>query len=178
MLFVFRIWQTTGCRHFSGFYFNPISVRINVEEQRNLDKNSNQLTSKIFHNKITGIINQVSLSYAETLNPRFILEILGPLGLIFALVTFSKVIKKPKSIYTLALIAVSTASLLLILPIDPAKTFYLAASTWYIFSLLSVESFTKSNKTIILFLLLLLASFWYFALSWQMPKICNEIFFN
>ena len=177
-LFAFRLWQTTGCKHFSGFYFNHISIKINVEEQRNLDKNSNQLVSKIFHNKVSSTIDQISLSYARTFNPRFILEILGPLGLILALMSFSKTIKNPKSVYGLCVAIVALASLLLILPIDPAKSFYLTAIAWFCLSILSTADFAKSKLMILTFFVLLLASFWYFALSWQMPLICNEIFFN
>lgn len=178
LLFTFRLWQTTGCRHFLGFYFNPLSIKINVEEQRGLDNGSNQQFSKFFHNKVSAAVYEISKSYSQTIDPRFLLEILGPVGLVLALISASKVIKKPKSIYTLSLLSVLTASLLFILPIDPKKTFYIVAFTWFGFSLISATSLSKSKLSILLFVVLLLASFWYFALSWQMPRVCNEIFFN
>lgn len=143
-----------------------------------MDKNKSALASKFFHNKLTATINQLSLSYVSTASPRFLLEILGPLGLALSLISFSKIIKKPKSIYTLGLGAVVIASLLLILPIDPRKTFYLAAIANYCFSIMSASYFAKTKLRAFTFLVLLLASFWYFALSWQMTAICNEIFFN
>ena len=149
-----------------------------MEEQRNLDKNPSAPTSKFFHNKITATINHVSLSYASTLNPRFLLEILGPLGLTLSVISSLKIIKNPKSIYTLGLAAVAITSLLLILPIDPRKTFYMAALAHFSFSTMSASYFAKTKLHLLIFLILLIASFWYFALSWQMTAICNEIFFN
>lgn len=177
-LFAFRLWQTTGCKKYAGFYFNPISVRINVEEQRNLDLGTSSSMSKLFHNKVSAFFWEASKSYLNTTSPRFLLDILGPLGLFLAISSFSNVVKKPKAIHTLSLILIGIASLLLILPIDPRKTFYVAAISWYSFSLFSTDTLVKSRKSILLFLFLLLVSFWYFAFSWQMKAICNEIFFN
>ncbi|MDP2633023.1 MAG: hypothetical protein Q8P25_04880 [Candidatus Curtissbacteria bacterium] len=117
-------------------------------------------------------------SYISSFNPRFLLEILGPLGLFLAIISTSKIVKNPKSIYTLSMGVVGAASLLLILPINPQKTFYISAISWYVFALISTTTFAKSKKMSLLFLLLLLASFWYFAFSWQQKAICNEIFFN
>ena len=178
MLFAFRIWQSSGCKSYAGFYFNPIAVRINVEEQRNLDKSTNRTLSKFFHNKASAFFWEVSKSYIFTTNPRFLLEILGPLGLFLAIASFANIVKTPKSKSALLLALIAISSLLLILPIDPKKTFYITAISWYIFSLLSASSFSKSSKLTGLFLLLLFLSFWYFAFSWQMKAICNEIFFN
>jgi len=178
MLFAFRLWQTTGCKHFAGFYFNPISIKINVEEQRNLDVGTDIYLSKFFHNKISSGFYQIARSYVYTFNPRYILEIIGPLGLTLALISFSKIIKNPKSVYTLVCAAVVLSSLLLILPIDPKKTFYINAICWFIFSICSAHTFSGSKRKLILFCILLVISFWYFAFSWQEKAICNEIFFN
>ena len=177
-IYLFRIWQTTGCRQFRGFYFNPLSIKINVESQIGTDININRNVSRFFHNKISAGIHEIVKSYALTLEPRLLLEILGPVGISLVAISIFCVFKNKAMLKFTHLLIVLATSFILILPVPPKTPFYLNAVAWYSFSFWGIGFFLKKGIFQILFITLLMMTFWYFSFSWQIPAICNEIFFN
>lgn len=173
-LFAFRIWQTTGCRQFAGFYFNPISIKINVEEQTGLD--GNKTLARVFHNKITSGVWELSKAYTGTFESRRLLSILGPLGLILVIASAFGMTKVRKLLTHLAIVLAS--QLILLLSVPPKISYYISALAWYSFAIWGVGILTKTTTRRVVFIALALATFWYFSFDWQMPAICHEIFFN
>ncbi|OGD93651.1 hypothetical protein A2697_01540 [Candidatus Curtissbacteria bacterium RIFCSPHIGHO2_01_FULL_41_44] len=177
-LFGFRIWQTTGCRQFASFYFNPLAIKINVEEQVSLDSSLNRSVSRFFHNKLTIGIFEITKSYMQTFEPRFSLETLGPLGLILILTALFKVVKAPNIVGITHLLIVLIVSVFAILPVKPQTSFYILAVTRFSVAFWGLDYFLRTKPLAILFFGLGFLTLWYFSISWQMPTICNEIFFN
>lgn len=174
----FRIWQTTGCRQFESHYFNPISIKINVESQVGVDVGVNRNIARFFHNKATTGIFEMTKSYISTLEPRFLLEILGPLGAMLVLVSATLALKKRQILTLVHLASLLAASSLLILPKYSKESFYLVALLWYGFSFWGIRYLMETRIKITLFIILVPLTLWYFTFSWQMPMICHEIFFN
>lgn len=177
-LFSFRIWQTTGCKKFLSFYFNPISIKISVETDVNTDLGVDRNISRFFHNKVTGGIFEFSKSLAMTFQPRLLVEFLGPLGLILVVTAFLEVFKKRQHLVKFHFILILIASFIAIFTLSPKASFFVLAISWYSFSLWGIELFIKSRLTKTVFIILAVLSFWYFIFGWQMNTICNEIFFN
>ena len=90
-LFAFRLWQTTGCLKFSDYHFNSLSIKISVEDHVNTDGTLNRQTARFFHNKLITGIYEYSKSYLKLFEPRFLLDILGPLGLVLVILTIFKI---------------------------------------------------------------------------------------
>ena len=178
LIFSFRIWQTTGCRHFSGFQFNPLSIKINVESQTNTDLGLNRNISRFFHNKVSTGLFELTKSYASIYQPRFLLEVLGPLGLILVLFGLLNIFRKKKALGFTHLTFILFTSLITIFRPGPKISFYILASSWYSFSFWGISHFTKSLLLRTLFIFLAFLTLWYFIFSWQMSRVCNQIFFN
>ena len=176
-LYGFRLWQTTGCRHFSGFYFNPDSIKINVETNSGLDINQDKTTARIFHNKLSAGTFELTKSYLATFDSRLILAILGPLGVVLVLRSAVALTSSNLPV-ALHLLTIPLTSALALTAIGPRLSFYLAASVWYSFSFWGLAYFAKTSLRFGLFLILMIATIWYFFFNWQMPAICNEIAFN
>ena len=176
-LFSFRIWQTTGCKQFKGFLLNPIDIKIAVESQVLEDRNLQRPISRFFHNKISTGIFEVAKFYAATIDTRFLISFLGPIGLLSVIIAVVKVVKSSKTRDKLWL-SPFLISLILISSANPKSSFYLIAIAWYLLSTQGISFFTKSNILKIIFTLLVPVTFWYFSFDWQMNSICNEIFFN
>src|SRR3990167_727894 len=161
LIFLFRIWQSSGCREFSGFLFNPLSIKINVESQVALDFSLNRNISRFFHNKVTVGVFELTKSLISTFDTRFLLEILGPLGL--ALVIFGLIL-------LVAIFAIFSK--------NPKVSFYVLAFSWYSFAIRGLDYFWLNAKSLMILITLFFLTFWYFTFSWQMPTICKEIFFR
>lgn len=178
LLFSFRIWQTSGCKHFNSFYFNPLAIKISVESQVNLDGKENRNLSRFFHNKVTAGIFEFSKSYASTFESRYLLEILGPLGLILFVIAAYKVLVSRNFVGTGHLLVVLIASLLSLSSFDPKLIFYLRAVIIFSFTFWGISFLTKGKWLMISYLLLAAVTLCYYLFNWQMMSICNEIFFN
>src|SRR3972149_11435702 len=76
LIFLFRIWQSSGCREFSGFLFNPLSIKINVESQVASDFSLDRNISRFFHNKLTAGIFELTTSFTSTFDSPYLLQIL------------------------------------------------------------------------------------------------------
>lgn len=177
LVFGFRLWQTTGCQQFRGFYFNPAAVVINVESQTKYDVGVPRAISKFFHNKATATPIEISLSYVQNFEPNYLLAVAGPLGLVLTITSIARLIKTKNKLLVLHPALILIAALLRISKIDPKVTFYISAFSLYSFCLWSLNNF-QSTKKIVVLVVLAVVSLWYFALNWQMPLICREILFK
>lgn len=176
-LYGFRLWQTSGCQHFSGFYFNPDSIKINVETNSGLDINHDKITTRLFHNKLSAGTFELAKSYLATFDSRLILAILGPLGVVLVLRSLAA-LTKPSFPVVIHLLTIPLTSALALTALSPRLSFFLLASVWYSFSFWGLAYFTKTSLRFGLFVILVIATIWYFSFNWQMPAICNEIFFK
>lgn len=177
-VFGFRLWQTTGCQNFSNFYFNPLIIKIHVEEQRSLDLNINDASSRFFHNKASVGFFEFTKSYASVFNARHLLELLGPLGLVLIFLAIHNIFKKKKIVGFVHLTFILVCALLTILPINPKASFLLFALFLYSLLFWSIDFFIKNKKLTLFIIILIPITFWYFSFNWQMATVCNEIFFN
>jgi len=177
LVFSFRIWQSTGCQEFFSFHFNPLIIKINVESQVLLDSALERNISRFFHNKVTVGVFEVTKSFVFTFNPRFLLGILGPAGLVLITLNFYKLFNKRNIINTSLFGLVLAVSFFNIIFTSPKFFFYLAAISWYLFALTAINYLTSLKSKVILIVLIFL-TFWYFIFSWEMNAICQRIFFR
>lgn len=178
VLFAFRVWQTTGCHQFAGFYFNPLAIVINVESQRSLDEDFKNSIPRFFHNKVTSGIFEYTKTYFSTFNPRFLLELLGPIGIVAVFFGVKNVIERKRTFGIFHLILILVASFIATLAISPKTAFFLIAFSWYSFTFQGIANFSTRKTYLVMFILLIPITLWYFLFSWQIPAICHEIFFN
>lgn len=178
LAFSFRLWQTTGCRNFLPTYFDPQIVKINVEEQVSVDRNINREVSRFFHNKASTGFFELTKSTLKVLEPIVLLEILGPLGLFLTALSLVYLARK----FTLtqaAHFAVVLCAIISTIFIKNSKlSFYILTLALYTFSVWGTSSIKTTKLTIFGFFILTVITLWYFAFSWQITSICNEIFFN
>ena len=176
--FAFRIWQSTGCKQFVQLNFDKQRITTAVEEQVLIDKYIPRQTARLFHNKLTTGFTEISKAYVSILNPKILLEILGPGGLALFLLSVLSVVKKPeihKSVHFLTLLISIAASLF----IKNSQFSYLLLSLgFYSFSLIGLNSIPPKKSFVVLGIALVLINLWYFAFSWQMQSLCTKIFFN
>ena len=66
-LVVFRLWQSTGCRRFVSFEFDPLWVKLNVESQVGLDRSAPRDISRFFHNKAATGLYEAPKTYLTPL---------------------------------------------------------------------------------------------------------------
>lgn len=177
VLFTFRVWQTSGCKSFNSFHINPLTVKIAIESQRLIDDKPNNVLSKFFHNKITTGIFENSKNLTEVFNPVLLISILSPIGVFLSVNIFTNFNRIKSRLFYLHVVYIFISSVLLTL-INPKIAMYNFMLSFYTFTLWSVKLTSKSIKPVIFFLILLIISFWYYSLDWQMKSICNEIFFN
>jgi hypothetical protein len=154
-----------------------LTVKIAVESQRLIDNRPNSFSSKFFHNKITTGIFENSKNYISIFNPVLIISIVGPLGVFLLFNIFLNIKKITNVLFYIHLAYVFISSVLLVLT-SPKIGFYNFAFSLYTFTFWSIKFVSKKTLLIIIFLMLLVISFWYYSLDWQMKPICNEIFFN
>lgn len=110
-------------------------------------------------------------------NPVLIISTIGPLGMFLIFNIFLNIKKIKNNLFYIHLAYVFTSSVLLVL-INPKIGFYNFAFSLYTFTFWSIKFVSKKTLLIIIFLILIVISFWYYSLDWQMKLICNEIFFN
>ena len=175
-VFAFRLWQTTGCKKFTDFHFQPISVKADVESAINVDSGG-KIVPRFFHNKITYGLFDFSKTYFLTLQPSYLLELLGPVGLVLSVLAVPKAVYFKSKILLFNLFMILLFSLFLISSFNPKIAFYLLALSWYAFSINSLEKVTKKNLLIFI-LILIPVTFLYYLYTWRMHLICNEILFN
>lgn len=176
-VFGFRLWQTTGCKSLNSFHLNLLTVKIRVEEQRNLDLDQNSLESKIINNKITVGIFERAKIIASVFSLNFLISILSPLGLYALIVTLLNINRKTNRLIFLNLAYVVMSAFLLMF-LNPVPAFYNFAFSLFTLSLWSVK-FIKVNLMVLAVLaVLFIASLLFYSIDWQMPQICNAIFFN
>jgi len=178
LIFLFRIWQSSGCQQFSGFLFNPLAIKINVESQVAQDFLLNRNISRFFHNKVTVGVFELTKSFVSTFDTRFLLEILGPLGLTLVILVFARIIRKKKTSEITHFGLILMAALLSIFSKNPKVSFYVLAFSWYSFAVRGLDYFWSSAKSLMILIILFFLTFWYFTFSWQMPTICKQIFFR
>lgn len=177
-VFSVRIWQSTGCLNFLPTKFDTQTVKIKVEEQVNVDQNLNREVSRFFHNKVSTGFFEAAKATSRFADPVFLLDILGPLGLILTLLAIKRLVKKFSRAQGLSFLAVLT-SILFAAATSNAKAAYAAVSiALYGFSLWGTTTLKTNKLTIFAFFVLALVTLWYFAMSWQMKAVCNQIFFN
>ena len=178
LIFAFRIWQATGCENFKSFRFNPLSIKINVEEQTSIDVGINRNISRFFHNKISTGFYELTKSYVKIFNPRLLFEILGPIGSVLVILGVANIFKDKVILRLGHFFIVISALLFAILWLNPRVSFYLTAASLFSFTFWGISQVTKTKITGILFIFLVFITFWYFIFSWQMLTVCNQIFFN
>ncbi len=178
LLFAFRMWQTTGCRQFKSFRFNPLAIIIGVEAGVSSDKGVNRTISRFFHNKVSVGTYEVLNSFVDTFSPNFFLELFGPIGVVIAFSTLQTSVIKKRKLELLSLAIIIIFSTLALFIFNPKTAFYLLAISWYALILLSSFSFLRNKLLFFIFIFLAFFTFWYFTFSWQLSAICHEIFFN
>ena len=178
LIFAFRIWQATGCENFKSFQFNPLAIKINVEEQTSIDVGINRNISRFFHNKISTGFYEFAKSYVSIFNPRILSEILGPVGLILLILAAVDIFRERKILMFSHLFIVMSVLLLAILWPNPKILFYMIAVSLFSFTFWGINHATKAKTAGILFFFLVIITFWYFIFDWQMSRVCNQIFFN
>lgn len=102
---------------------------------------------------------------------------MGPVGIfliIIILVNFNK-IKSPLIYLHMAYIFISS---ILLTIINPKIGMYNFAFSLYSLVFWPVKLINKRTNLKMAFLILIVVSFLYYSLDWQMKPICNEIFFN
>ena len=172
------MWQSSGCVSFLTLKFNPITIKINVENQTLTEGKTQTKTSRFFYNKASAGLLEIGKSYTQVINPKLILDIIGPLGLILLVYAFSYTIKKP-SIKNVPIAVLTIVVPFFVLATSNSKlAFFVWSITLFIFSSLGVNLIKPSRLMILIFVLLAIINLWYFAFSWQMQQICNEIFFH
>jgi len=176
-LYAFRIWQSTGCKNYLHDKFSTQNVKITVEEQVGIDKGINRQFSRFFHNKLSSGFFEVAKTFAKPFEPKALIGIFGPLGIVLTLYALMGITKKAPLIrFHFALV---TIVIFLSTFVSNSKmAFYIVALSLYTFSLWGINPFVKKRIAQVLFLSLFILSLWYFSFNWQMTGICNEIFFN
>ncbi|MBI3282576.1 hypothetical protein HYZ70_00695 [Candidatus Curtissbacteria bacterium] len=177
-VFSVRIWQSVGCRSFLPTKFDSQIIKIKVEEQVNVDQNLNRQVSRFFHNKVSAGFFEAAKATSRFADPAFLLDILGPLGLILTLLAAKRLVKKFTRAQGLSFLAVLISILFATATKNSRVSFYIVAGALYSFSLWGTTALKTNKLTIFVFFALALVTLWYFAISWQMKAVCNEIFFN
>ncbi len=177
-LFAFRIWQSTGCASFRSFLFDTNSITAGVEASRQYENNPDSLVSKVLHNKFTVTPHEFFLNFSTLLDPRYLLYLIAPLGLIGAVVSVYCIVSQ--SIKSgLVFLAVLSGALTYATLFNGSKTdMLILCSLWFLLSFWSLSFFAKTKIRFLVLVLLWLYSIWFFFISWQLPLICNEIFFK
>lgn len=177
LLYGFRVWQMTGCQSFNSFRINPLTVKIAVESQRLIDTQSDAITPRIYHNKITTGIFENAKNFLAIFNLNLLIAILGPAGLFATIYLLANIKKGKNPLIWLHVVYIFLSSLALTI-FDPKVGFYNFALSLYTFSFWLVFLPVKKTYVKIFLLILIIISFWYYSLDWQMKTICNEIFFS
>lgn len=179
-IFIFsaRIWQSTGCLNFLPTYFDTQIIKIKVEEQVNLDRGIARGVSRFFHNKASTGFFESTKAASKFADPIFLLDIMGPLGLVLIILATSSLVKKFTPLKGFHFLLVLAAIILAMISKNSRDAFYTLALALYSFSLWGTTTLKTNRLATFAFFALALVTLWYFALSWQMKAVCNEIFFR
>lgn len=173
-----RLWQSTGCVNYLPIKFDSQKIVISVETQRLYDENPNGLIPKAIHNKLTAAPYEFLLALARTLDPAYLLSLIGPLGIVSGLYSIYSIVKNRRKKATFFLFSLLLAHLLSILYLNPKTAMLIIGFLWFLLSLWSISYFIKGKKRLLFFIVLWLYSIWFFFINWHLPQICNEIIFK
>ncbi len=112
------------------------------------------------------------------IDPSFLLEVLGPAGFLLLILSPVEIFRSKRKLGFIHLIAVLGVLVLSLRPVSPKIAFWAISLSLYTFSLWGIGAVVKNKYISFLFIILIFYSLWYFAINWQMPALCNEIFFN
>lgn len=178
VLFAFRIWQSSGCVNFRSFAFDKGRITATVESSRQYETNPSGLLSRLEHNKLTVAPYEFGLNLSSLLDPRLILDLVGPAGLAAALIAIYVIVSQRRKTGLIFLAILATAQILITLFTSSKTDMLILCVLWFLLGFWSLNFFTKTKTRLFVFLLLWLYSFWFFFISWQLPQICNEILFK
>lgn len=176
--FSYRIWQTTGCKQFIGFYFNPLQIKITAEENINLDSNLNRNIARAFHNKVTIGVFESLKAATKTINSDFILDTTGPIGIVLLPASLLILLNKRNKLQFAHLIVIVLLMASSILVGNSKRSFWIVYLAQASFSLWSLGFFGSGKLKVVIYSILIVATIWYFSFNWQLQTFCNEIFFN
>ena len=175
---MFRIWQTTGCKQFKNFRFDPHAIVIGVEKSVLVDEGVNRNTSRLFHNKISVGTYEILSSFITTFNPSLLLQIIGPVGIIIAIFSLQTLFYQKRFLLSVSLSMIFVSAVLTVFILTPKISLYLLSVSWYVYILLSTPFFLRNKLLFFILIFLSIQTFWYFTFNWQMNGFCNEIFFK
>ena len=178
LIFAFRLWQATGCKNFTDYRFNPLSVKINVESQTAVDTKINRTIARFFHNKVSAFLYEFSKTYLSTFSPKLLFETLGPVGVVLFILGIFEISQKKRFLGVAHFLGILILPLFAIISSFPKLEFYVLTLSRYSFSLWGINKAAKSTLHVSILLALVYLTFWYFIFNWQMKSVCNNIFFN
>lgn len=177
-LFCFRAWQASGCASVRSFLFNNQRIITNVETSRQYENNPDGIVSKATHNKFTSAPYEFLLNLSALFDPRYLLELVSPVVFIGVLISIYSIVTKRKKVGFVFLAILILAQIRTTLFTISKTDMLILCLLWFLLSFWSLNFFAKSKKRFSVFVLLWLYSVWFFFISWQLPQICNEIFFK
>lgn len=178
VLFAFRIWQSSGCLNFRSFVFDSRRITATVESSRQYETNPNGLLSRLEHNKLTVAPYEFGLNLSALLDPRYLLDLIGPAGLAAALIAIYSIVSQRRRAGLLFLAILLTAQILATLFTSSKTDMLILCVLWFLLGFWSLNFWSLTKKRLFVFLLLWLYSLWFFFISWQLPLLCNEILFK
>lgn len=177
-LFVYRAWQSTGCTNYIPIRFQTQKVKLEVEQERQYDASANSSTARLFHNKVSSSSHQILLSLFSTLEPRYLLSLVGPLGVAGVMFVLYYGISHNRKVTFIALTLFLVAHGLSVLYLNPKTAMLVLSFLWFSALASGSKGLSKTPRLVVTFALLWLYTLWFFTVNWQLGEICNEIFFN
>gem|GEM_PF-6297292 len=120
----------------------------------------------------------MSKSLVKTIDPRFLQDVLGPAGFLLLILSSVEIFKGRRKLGFIHLSIILSILAFSQTAVSPKITFWLISLSLFSLSLWGIGMVAKNKYTSFFFLILIFYSLWYFAINWQMPTLCNEIFFN
>jgi len=177
-LFCFRIWQSTDCVNFRSFTFDNRRITATVEAGRRYETNPDGLLSKLAHNKFTVAPYEFGLNLSALLDPKYLLDLIGPLGLAAALIAVYYIVSQRSKAGLIYLAVLTLVQILATLFTSSKTDMLILCVLWFLLGFWSLNFFVKTKARLIVFVVLWAYSLWLFFLTWQLPLICNEILFK
>lgn len=176
-LTLFRVWQSSGCKSFISHKFKTADVVTAVESQRLYDNDASSLEAKIFNNKFLSAPQVFLLAYLPYLEPKYLLSLVGPLGIMMFFTSIWVVLDKRIKKGFLHLLIVLLTVIFSVYTNPKINNMFMLMS-FQSFSFWSVPFFAKNKKRFTCFIIVFVISFLYLFVNWQLPNICSEIFFK
>lgn len=176
-LALFRVWQSSGCKSFISHKFKTIDIVTAVESQRLYDNNASSLEAKIFNNKLLLAPQVFLLAYLQYFQPQYLLSLIGPLGVVMFFSGIWVVIEKrsKKGLFHLFVVLLT---IIFSVYINPKLNNLLVLASLESFSFWSVTLFAKNKARLAIFIALFIISLLFFFINWQLPNVCDGIFFK